>query len=65
MNARALAVGALAVALACGPVSGAPPLPAPANTCPDHPCEAYRPYVAGGADARCDSNAHACLVTSK
>jgi hypothetical protein len=32
----------VALAAACGPVTGAPPPDAPTNACPAHPCEAYQ-----------------------
>src|SRR5207244_1768668 len=46
---------AVAVAVACGPVPGAPLPPAPLNRCASSAeCAAYRPYVSGQAEATCD-----------
>ena len=63
MRTRARAMLGLAAFVACGPVAGAPPSPAPINACPDHPCEAYRPFTPGGADAQC--SAGSCEVNAK
>ncbi len=51
----ATAVIALALACACGPIAGNPPLPAPINSCPEHDCSLYKPFVADGPAARCGS----------
>ncbi len=48
---RALLVAVLA-ALSCDPIQGSPLTPAPTNTCPDHPCEAY---AGGPAKANCQN----------
>ncbi len=56
----AIALGAVAVA--CGPVAGAPAPVEPINACPQHPCAAYEPFITNGSAAEC--NAGFCQVAS-
>ncbi len=60
MSGRAVVLSALAVAIACGPATGAAPPMASVNACPDHPCSAY---VQNGTPATCVDGA--CLVTAQ
>jgi hypothetical protein len=57
-HARALAVGAVGVALACEPIVGTPSPAAPINACPAYACDAYKQ-----PGAAC--NAGVCTVPSQ
>ncbi len=64
MRARSTACGAtIALAIACGPVPGSAPPAAPINTCPEHACSLYRPFVPDGPPAQC-SIIGTCVVAS-
>lgn len=49
-----LFVAAAGVVVACGAVDGTPRTLAPANTCPEHPCESYPELVPGKGKPQCN-----------